>query len=329
MINAPYEKLIEKIAKISGVSVDEIDRRVEAKKAKLSDLISKEGAAQIVAAELGVTFDKQKVKINELLSGMRKLTVSGKIIRLFPVRTFRTKTTESKVATFILADDTAAIRCVLWDVNHIKLIEEGKFKEESIVELQNTAVRGTEIKELHLGSLSEIVESDETFEKIVTTENITKKKISDLKENDRTRILATVVQAFEPRFFPTCPECNIKINQEGEHFLCTTHGNVVPRYRAIFSMVADDGSNNMRIICFDENISKILNINQEEIEKLRDSEFFLSKKSELLGKDFSFLGRVRQNKFFDNLEFFVQDVQEAQPDDIIKELNKKEHTNKE
>jgi len=57
----------------------------------LAGLISQEGAAQIVAAELGINFDNEKLKINELLPGMRKVNVVGKVINLFPVRTFTTK----------------------------------------------------------------------------------------------------------------------------------------------------------------------------------------------------------------------------------------------
>ncbi len=41
-----YANLVEKIARHSGISAQEIDKKVEAKKSKLSGLISKEGAAQ-------------------------------------------------------------------------------------------------------------------------------------------------------------------------------------------------------------------------------------------------------------------------------------------
>ena len=47
-----YEKLLDRISRSSGLAKEEIEKKVEAKKAKLSGLISKEGAAQIVAAEL-------------------------------------------------------------------------------------------------------------------------------------------------------------------------------------------------------------------------------------------------------------------------------------
>src|SRR3989344_4611338 len=116
MSDINYEKVLEKIARASGLSKEEIGEKVKAKRAKLSELISYEGAAQIVAAELGINFENEKLKINELLPGMRKVNVVGKIIDLFPVRTFKSKKgEESKVVNFVLADDTSNMKIVLDD----------------------------------------------------------------------------------------------------------------------------------------------------------------------------------------------------------------------
>jgi ssDNA-binding replication factor A large subunit len=86
-----YERIIEKISKISNKEKSEIELLVETKRARLSGLISKEGAAQIVAAELGINFDNQRLKIEELLPGMKKVNVIGKIINIYPIKTFKTK----------------------------------------------------------------------------------------------------------------------------------------------------------------------------------------------------------------------------------------------
>ena len=83
-----YDLLIERIAKAANLEKSEIEERVEAKKAKLSGLISREGAAQIIAAELGINFENQDLKISEMMPGMRRVNVIGKIINLFPVREF-------------------------------------------------------------------------------------------------------------------------------------------------------------------------------------------------------------------------------------------------
>ncbi|GAI11756.1 unnamed protein product, partial [marine sediment metagenome] len=79
MIQGNYEKILRVISTASGLSIDELERKVEEKRSKLAGLISKEGAAQVVAAELGISFDEQKLKIEELESGMKRVNTIGKI----------------------------------------------------------------------------------------------------------------------------------------------------------------------------------------------------------------------------------------------------------
>ena len=160
-----YEKLVERISRSSSASKEEIERRVEAKKAKLSGLISKEGAAQIVAAELGINFDTERMKISELVEGMKRVNIIGKIIKLNPIREFNKNGRQGKVGSFTVADDSSNTRVVLWDTNHISLIEEGKIKEGSVIEISNGTIRNSE---LHLASFSDIKQSKEKIENVVT-----------------------------------------------------------------------------------------------------------------------------------------------------------------
>ena len=136
-----YIQLVERIANSANLSKEEIERKVEAKRAKLSGLVSKEGAAQIVAAELGINLDQEKLKISELVHGMKRANVRGKIIKMFPVRSYEKNGKEGKVLNLILADESSNIKTVLWDTNHISLFENGKIKEEDVIEISNGGVR--------------------------------------------------------------------------------------------------------------------------------------------------------------------------------------------
>lgn len=320
MVIQNYERLVDRISRETGLDVSEINRRVDAKRAKLSDLISKEGAAQVVAVELGINFDKPEVKINEVLSGMRKITIKGKIIRLFPVKTFKTKIAESKVCSFVLADETGNVRCVLWDTNHIKLIEDGIIKEGSVVELKNASVRepGQDMVEIHLGSQGEFKESNVKMDNVVTKQEISMKSIAELKENNYAKVRAVVVQMFEPRFFNVCPECNTKVMPENGKFICPKHNAVVPNERAVMSVVIDDGTGSMRASLFSEAAEKLAgNINE-----LKNSDSFFEKRKNTVGTEYFFSGRVRKNNMYGNLDFIVNDLNEAQADEIIKMLHK-------
>ncbi len=115
-------QLVEFISQSSGVSIEDIERKIEAKQAKLAGLISKEGAAQVIAAELNVNFDKQMIKIAQMVPGMRKINLVGKIIELAPIREYNKNGRSGKIGSFVLADDTSNVRTVLWDENHIDLM---------------------------------------------------------------------------------------------------------------------------------------------------------------------------------------------------------------
>ncbi len=315
MVEGNYEKVLEKIAKSAGLEKEEIERRVEAKRAKLSGLISKEGAAQVVAAELGISFDDEKLKIDELLPGMRKVNVVGKVINLFPVRTFTTKKgDEGKVANLFIADETSNIKVVLWDTNHIELIEKSEVVINKVIEISNASMRDNEI---HLGSFSEFKLSDEVLDNVKTERVVKEKDISDFRIGDNSSVRAFIVQAFEPRFFNVCPECKKKANQEANGFVCGEHGKVVPEKRALINIVLDDGTESIRSVLFHETLPKI------GITELDNAERLVNQREDLLGKEMVFSGNVRNNKFFNNPEFIINEVKEINLDELLGKLESK------
>ncbi len=308
-----YERILEKIANASNTSKEEIERKVEAKRAKLSGLISKEGAAQVVAAELGINFDDEVLKIEELLPGMRKVNTLGKIISVSPIRTFQTKKgEESKVVNLLLADDTSNVKVVIWDTNLISLLEKNEISEGSVIEISNGSMRG---QELHLGSFSELKPSDKSFEKVKEEKVIHKKPIEELKVGESVGVRGFIVQAFEPRFFHVCPECNKKANQEGDGgFVCKEHGKVAAERRAVANIIVDDGTDNIRAVLFHERISELgINLDAEDLTK---------EKEELLGKEMVFSGNVRNNSYFNTPEIIVDKVKPLDLDALITGLEK-------
>jgi len=309
-----YDKILEKISKSSGLEKEELERRVEAKRAKLAGLISKEGAAQVIAAELGISFDNEKLKIDELLPGMRKVNVTGKIINLFPVRTFVRNDKEGKVSNFIIADDTSNVKVVLWDVNHIELIEKNQIGEGDVIEIINGSMRDNEV---HLGSFSELKKSSEVLNEVRTEKIVKEKNISDFKVSDNSRVRAFIVQAFEPRFFYVCPECKKKAVQEGENFVCSEHGKVVPEKRALINIVIDDGTETIRSVLFHENLPQL------GITDLENSERLLNQREDLIGKEMVFSGDVRMNKFFNTPEFIISEVKNVDLGELINKLEKR------
>ena len=314
MVNTNYEKILDKIAKSAELEKAEIERKVEAKRAKLSGLISREGAAQIVAAELGISFEDEKLKINELLPGMRKVNTVGKIIDLFPVRTFTRNNQEGKVANLIIADETSNIKVVLWDTNHIELIEKGEVVKDKVVEISNANMRDNEI---HLGSFSELKLSKKVLQDVKTEKIVKEKNIVDFRIGDNPSVRAFIVQAFEPRFFNVCPECKKKLNSEANGFVCEEHGKIAPEKRALMNIVLDDGTENIRSVIFHDALSDL------GITELNNPERLISQREDLIGKEMIFSGNIRNNRFFNRPEFIIDEIKEVNLDELIKDLEKK------
>ncbi|VVB83458.1 Replication factor A [uncultured archaeon] len=307
-----YERIIEKISKLSNIPSQEIERKIEAKRAKLSGLISREGAAQVIAAELGISFDNEKLKIEELLPGMRKVNVVGKVIGVSPVRTFKTKKgDDGKVANLFLADETSNIKVVLWDTNNIHLIETGEIAENVVVEISNGSMRDNE---LHLGSFSAIKATNDSIGEIKTGKVFREKTISELKNSDNVRVRAFVVQTFEPRFFYVCPSCKKKAVQEDGGFVCAEHGKVSAEKRALLNIIIDDGTETIKTVAFQDNLASLGITEFENMEEL------INQREKLLGKEMFFHGTVRNNKLFNTPEFIIEKAEDIDSDLLIKEL---------
>ncbi|VVB80074.1 Replication factor A [uncultured archaeon] len=309
-----YEKLLDRVSRVSGLEKEEIDRRVNAKQAKLSGLISKEGALQVIAAELGINFDNEKFKIDELVPGLKKVNITGQIIKLFPIRNFTTKKgEEGRVANIIIADDTSNIKVVLWDTNHIGLIESGTLSEGSVVEIVNGSMR---MGEVHLGSFSEFKPSSEIFSNLVKEKVSRDKTVGSLNIGDSAKVRAFIVQVFEPKFFYVCPECKKKASQNVEGFFCVEHGKVSPEKRALMNVILDDGSGTIRSVAFNDVLPKLGLTDFENLELLSQQ------RQNLLGKELIFTGNVKMNSYFNNPEFSIESIDDVDLDALLKKLDK-------
>lgn len=309
MLQGNYDTIVKLIAEGSNLPIDEILRRIEAKRAKLSGLISKEGAAQIIASELGINFDKQKMKIENLLTGMKRINIVGKIVRINKVAEYNKNGRSGKIGSLLLADETSNVRVVLWDVNHIGMIERGDIKEGDVIEITGGDVRNAEV---HLSSFGEIKLSPIQLENVQTKPVLQQKTIDKITQNDNVSFRAFIVQLFGPTFYNVCPECRKRVSETNQ---CEAHGNVIPQRNAILTLIVDDGTGNIRCVVFSDQIKKIAT--EQELES---SETFMGKRKELIGKELIIEGGARKNKLSDVLEIFVNDLKEVEISSLITEL---------
>ena len=307
MLPGNYEQLIGLITRSSGKNAEEIGRMVEAKRAKLSGLISREGAAQIIASELGISFDKQQLKISELVTGMRKINITGKIVKMNRVIEYNKSGRSGKIGSFLLADESSNVRVVLWDTSHIDLIEKSEIQEGDMVEISAGDIRNAE---LHLGGFSDLKKSSVVMENVIEKPVVVEKKISELGLGDNASVRAFVVQIFGPTFFEVCPECGKK----AENSKCAEHGAIKPERRVILNLILDDGTGSVRGVLFTDQVKQIAE------EASVSTEAFMPKRAEMMGKEFIIEASARKNKLSEELELIASEVREVDVDELIKEL---------
>ena len=314
MFRLSYDTIIKKISSTKNISKQEIETKIQEKIIELQDLISKEGAAHIIANELGVNLfeiQNKDLKINEIIPGLNSVNTIGKVTNIFEIRSFSTSTRAGKVANIIIADETGSLRLTIWDENLINKIQ--NLKELDIVSIKNAySKENNGFKELHLGSKSslEINPPGISIEEIKIS-RMEKKQIKDLKDNENAEILGTIVQLFEPRFYQACPVCNKKVNFLEDHYECSNHGSISPKQIPILNMFIDDGTANIRAVCFRDQAEKILGQNPED---------FNIVKSQTMGKQYILKGRTKRNEMFDRTEFTITEIQEQNPKELLKEM---------
>ncbi len=316
------DSIIKKIKEKTEFTDEQVNRKIIEKQQELSNLVSKEGAAYIIAKELGLDIfekTKRRLEIKNIIPKLRNLNLTARIVRVFPAKEFKKKDKIGKVSTVILGDASGTIRLSLWD-KQTDIVE--KLKPDMPLEIfgaytKENGVGGVEIRLGNKGGIKILEDSDiPPLDKLAQREEIGK-NIADLKEGSIGEIRAALVQLFETNvFYEICPVCGTRVMKEANGYKCEEHGVVEPKQTMVLSGVVDDGTANIRAVFFRENALKLIGMNIEDALKIRDS-FFES--LDVLGKEFVFFGRVRRNAVFNRLEFVVNDVKEV---DLEGEINK-------
>ncbi|MFH1063490.1 MAG: OB-fold nucleic acid binding domain-containing protein, partial [Candidatus Woesearchaeota archaeon] len=273
MIRLSYDQIAEKIKEKTGISDAEIEKRVNEKLEQLAGLVSKDGAAHIVANELNVNaFEAATgpMKLSKLMPGMRNVEVVGKVRQVWDIREFSTAKGNGKVGSFLIGDDTGLARITCW---HGQTDKMSALKQDDVIKITNSYARENNGRvELHLNDNSEI-EVNPPGVTVAVADNLQqggieakRKKISELNENDNSvEILGTIVQAFEPRFFEVCPQCGKRARQREGVFACEQHNEVKPDYSYVMNVIVDDGSETIRAIFFRDQAEQLLKKPREEV----------------------------------------------------------------
>ncbi len=319
-----FQTILQKIKEKTSWDEEQVNKKITEKQRELSNLVSKEGAAYIIAKELGLDLfpkTKRRLEIKNVVPKIKNLNLSARIIRIFEPREFEKEGKKGKVANIILGDSTGSLRLSLWD-NQTEMLE--KLKPGMAVETfgaytKEDGMGGVEIRLSKRGGIKLLEESDlpKIEEVPKKAANLQRKIITNLKEGEMCEIRAALVQLFDSAtFYEVCPTCGKRLIKEEKILKCKIHGEVKPSYSMVISGVIDDGTGNIRAVFFRDAASQLSGMTIEEAKEKGDS--FLED-LDILGKEFVLTGRSRRNPMFNRLEFIVSETKTVDP---IFEANK-------
>lgn len=138
-----------------GMEEDKVRKMIEEKVIELSGLVSREGAAYIVARELGLSLlkeSKRQLKIKNLMSGLRSVDIVARVMKSYEPREFQKNGKTGRVANLLLGDETGTVRLSLWN-DEVDLIEKDNIKEGDVVSISGGYVKmdNRDMPELRLG----------------------------------------------------------------------------------------------------------------------------------------------------------------------------------
>jgi replication factor A1 len=163
-ITMELEEIIKKIVGDTGMKEEEVQARIDEKQKELGGLVTPIGAAHIIANEAGINLleglSKEKdLKVENIIPGMGRVDVVGRVTRIFPAREFERKDKSTgRVASAILADETGSIRVVFWD-KYVDLLEEGKIDEGDVLRIKKAYTKENinGEPEVHLGIRARVI----------------------------------------------------------------------------------------------------------------------------------------------------------------------------
>jgi ssDNA-binding replication factor A large subunit len=314
--------IIELIISKTGLKQEELMRKIKEKQAELSNLVSEEGAAYIVAKELGLDLikltPKKRIELKSIAPSAKNITVKARICKVFEAKEYMGKEKKFKVGNLVIADASKSMRVSLWD-EQISLMK--GLKVGDAIEMTGCYAKENKMGELEirLGRRGNITVTDGAdlppLSELET--NGTEAGIADFTPGGMFELRAAIVQLFETEhFYEVCPSCGSRIRADNGAYTCVKHGKVQPAFSIVVSGVIDDGTGNIRAVFFRESAEKLLGMGMSQIVEKKGNVF---NKVDVVGKEFMFRGRARKNQMFDRLEFVVSEIKDV---DAKTEANK-------
>ncbi len=174
---------------------------IQAEKSKTGGLLGDETLLRCIAVKYGVEVSHNRVyseslSSGNLLAGLNDVTVAGRLIAVFPVKTFQGEKSAGKYCSLMMVDNDGVLRVVLWN-EKADMIEKSPLKPGEIVRFSHGYTREDHFGkiELHLGTRGqiEIIPQDQAVYDYPLAEKFSS-KISELNKNCKSAIISGIVK---------------------------------------------------------------------------------------------------------------------------------------
>jgi len=324
---APLDDILNKIENHTKLSREDIKRKIEAKQKELLDLVSEEGAAHLVAKELGVNLinnEKRKLELRNIFPGMRNVTAAGRIFKISNIVDFkRNNGTGGRVVNLFVGDNTGFVRVTLWN-DQVNMVEDELLKLGDVVQISGALARENIYGdiELSLGKFGRIFQiNDEALGEDIefpTIDELSRVFMSPQKNRVPIKnispglfeIRCIVIGVVRSNFiFNTCPDCGGKLTLSDGNYVCDQHGDVEPKPETVVSFIVDDGSGALRVVAFRDLAERLTNTTASELSELNIEDRHKLINGSILGKEYIINGNVKKNRRFDRLEMVANSIQ--------------------
>ena len=157
------ENIIQQILeKKPEIGREQLLSRLSVARNMTGGLIGDESLLRMIAAEVGVEVPNEngtfthRLSIGHLVVGLNNATVTGRVVAVYPVKTFEGPK-PGKLASATIADNDGVVRVIMWN-EKADLVESGELKIGRIVKFSHGYTKADRFgtPELHLGDRSQV-----------------------------------------------------------------------------------------------------------------------------------------------------------------------------
>jgi len=302
------------VVKVEGAQVRGGNRGLEIHVGSRGRILPSDAKLSLPAVQT----ESKTYKVAELQPDMQSVVVSGRVMRVLPIKEFVSGDRTGKMASVIIVDETGITRAVFWGekAEQLKDLSQG-----DIITLRNGYTKQSmngDI-EVHIGQRGsmQVNPGDVQIPEVsaLMSKHATEKKIADLEPDERNvKITGKVEDVDENKMvFEICAECGARVENVAGEWMCDVCGETSPAYGMVVSCGFSDGSGDVRTVFYRDAAEQLTSLSVEEALNMigqsgNEMEPINTIRERLAGRRFELVGNVRYNDYQDKLELMVSSL---------------------